>query len=49
MQLAIYRLAWSQLEGIPLERIDAAFYLVSQSRLIRPDSFPDLQALLDPR
>jgi len=47
MQLAIYRLAWSQLEGVPLERIDAAFYLVSKSRLIRPDSFPDLQALLD--
>jgi DNA helicase-2/ATP-dependent DNA helicase PcrA len=49
MQLAIYRLAWSQLEGIPLERIDAAFYLVSESKLIRPESFPDLQALLDPR
>jgi DNA helicase-2/ATP-dependent DNA helicase PcrA len=49
MQLAIYRLAWSQLEGVPIERIDAAFYLVSQSRLIRPESFPDLQALLDPR
>jgi DNA helicase-2/ATP-dependent DNA helicase PcrA len=49
MQLAIYRLAWSQLEGVPLEQIDAAFYLVSESRLIRPESFPDLQALLDPR
>lgn len=49
LQLAIYRLAWSQLEGVPLERIDAAFYLVSQSKLIRPESFPDLQALLDPR
>jgi len=49
MQLAIYRLAWSQLEGIDLDRIDAAFYLVSESRLTRPESFPDLPALLDPR
>ena len=37
LQLAIYRLAWAQIAGIPLERIDAAFVLVRTGEVIRPD------------
>ncbi|NVM95284.1 ATP-dependent helicase [Arthrobacter wenxiniae] len=36
VQLAVYRLAWSRLKGVPLEQVRAAFYYVGQDKLIRP-------------
>ncbi|MDQ6754809.1 MAG: ATP-dependent helicase [Actinomycetota bacterium] len=36
VQLAIYRLAWSRLHGVPLDSVRAAFYYVGQDKLIRP-------------
>ncbi len=46
MQLAIYRLAWSQRTGIPLDRIDAGFYVVGAGELQRPDTGIALDGLL---
>ncbi|WP_309105953.1 ATP-dependent DNA helicase [Arthrobacter sp.] len=36
VQLAVYRLAWSRLKGVPLEDVRAAFYYVSDNRVVRP-------------
>ncbi|WP_149955338.1 ATP-dependent helicase [Zafaria cholistanensis] len=36
LQLAVYRLAWSRLRGVPLDRVKAAFYYVGQGRTVRP-------------
>lgn len=38
MQLAIYRLAWAQRRGIPVERVSACFLMVATGEVIRPDS-----------
>ena len=38
LQLALYRLAWSQVSGIPIERIGAAFVEVATGRVLRPDT-----------
>ena len=49
LQLAIYRLAWAQIAGIPLERIDAAFVLVRTGEVIRPERLlerEDIERLL---
>ncbi|GGG50142.1 putative ATP-dependent DNA helicase [Kocuria dechangensis] len=35
-QLAVYRLAWSRLRGVPLEDVTAAFYYVAENRVVRP-------------
>ncbi|MFI7483336.1 ATP-dependent helicase [Kocuria sp. M1R5S2] len=35
-QLAVYRLAWSRLQGVPLEDVTAAFYYVVENRVVRP-------------
>lgn len=40
LQLALYRLAWSELSGAPLERVDAVFYDVLGRAVIRPGSLP---------
>lgn len=40
-QLALYRLAWAELAGVPEERVDAAFYLVRTDEVIRPAALPD--------
>lgn len=34
-QLAVYRLAWSRLRGVPLEEVTAAFYYVAEDRVVR--------------
>ncbi len=49
LQLAIYRLAWAELEGIPLDRIGAAFYYVRTGDVVRPDlpGRDELLVLLD--
>jgi DNA helicase-2/ATP-dependent DNA helicase PcrA len=36
VQLAIYRLAWAEISGLPLERIDAAFVMVRTGEVIAP-------------
>ncbi len=38
MQLALYRLAWSQVAGIDVARVTAAFVMVPTGEVIRPDT-----------
>jgi DNA helicase II / ATP-dependent DNA helicase PcrA len=49
VQLAVYRLAWSRVAQVPVERVGAAFYYVPTGRVVRPDDLLDadgLEALL---
>ena len=41
LQLAIYRLAWAELSGTPLDLIEAAFVLVRTGEVLRPERLPD--------
>lgn len=43
MQLAIYRAAWAQIAGVPLEQVDAAFFVIGPNELVIPSDLPDLQ------
>jgi DNA helicase-2/ATP-dependent DNA helicase PcrA len=45
LQLAIYRLAWSELTGTPLDRVRAAFYYVRTQTLVEPAGLDDRTAL----
>jgi DNA helicase-2/ATP-dependent DNA helicase PcrA len=45
VQLALYRLAWSRLRGVPADAVDAAFYYVLSSRVVRP-ALPAEQTLV---
>ena len=36
VQLAVYRLAWHHLSGVPLDRIRGAFHYVAHNRTVRP-------------
>jgi DNA helicase-2/ATP-dependent DNA helicase PcrA len=45
LQLAIYRVAWAEVQQVPVEQVDAAFYYVRSDRLVRPESLPDREAL----
>jgi DNA helicase-2/ATP-dependent DNA helicase PcrA len=40
LQLAIYRLAWAEAHGLPLDRIDAIFYHVRSDEIVRPSALP---------
>ncbi len=46
MQLALYRLAWSQLRGVPIDEIGAAFVVVGTGEVLRPDTSAELSSLL---
>jgi DNA helicase-2/ATP-dependent DNA helicase PcrA len=49
LQLAIYRVAWAELMGVPVEQVRAAFYYVRSGELVEPDSLEtreQLEALL---
>ncbi|MFG1809368.1 ATP-dependent DNA helicase [Streptomyces sp. NPDC049040] len=49
LQLAIYRLAWAELQGVPPERVRAAFLFVRTGELVRPAALPgraELERLL---
>lgn len=49
LQLAIYRQAWAEVHGLPVERVDAVFYLVAADEVVRPTDLPgvaDLTRLL---
>jgi DNA helicase-2/ATP-dependent DNA helicase PcrA len=43
VQLALYRLAWSRLCRVPTDAVDAAFYYVLTSRVVRPDLLTERQ------
>lgn len=44
-QLAVYRLAWSRLRGVPLEQVTAAFYYVAEDRVVRPHDLSGAEEL----
>ena len=37
VQLSLYRLAWAQSAGCPLQEVDAVFYYVGQNEVVRPE------------
>ncbi|CAM5477715.1 putative ATP-dependent DNA helicase PcrA [Streptomyces afghaniensis 772] [Streptomyces afghaniensis] len=45
LQLAVYRLAWAEQQGVPLESVTAAFLYVRSGEVVRPDRLPDRAAL----
>ena len=45
LQLAIYRVAWAELTGVPLERVRAVFHYVRSAETVEPDELGDRQAL----
>ncbi|GEC10485.1 ATP-dependent DNA helicase [Streptomyces spinoverrucosus] len=45
LQLAVYRLAWAEQQGVPLESVTAAFVYVRTGEVVRPDDLPDRAAL----
>ena len=45
VQLAAYRLAWSALAGVPLDKVRAAFYYVRHDRTVRPADLLDADGL----
>ncbi|AKT51396.1 ATP-dependent DNA helicase [Arsenicicoccus sp. oral taxon 190] len=53
LQLAVYRLAYARLRGLPLDQVDAAFYYAASGETVRPQLLdePELEravaALLD--
>ena len=46
VQLAAYRLGWSRLTGVPVERVSAGFHHVSANRTLRPVDLLDEAGLL---
>ncbi|MFD3825252.1 UvrD-helicase domain-containing protein [Streptomyces sp. NPDC058625] len=45
LQLAVYRLAWAEQQGIPLESVTAAFLYVRTGEVVRHDALPDRAAI----
>ncbi|MFD5076322.1 UvrD-helicase domain-containing protein [Streptomyces sp. NPDC058371] len=45
LQLAVYRLAWAEQQGVPLESVKAAFLYVRSGEVVRPAGLPDRAAL----
>ncbi|MER7404433.1 ATP-dependent DNA helicase [Streptomyces sp. NPDC000070] len=45
LQLAVYRIAWAEQQGVPLESVTAAFLYVRSGEVVRPDDLPDRAAL----
>ncbi|UMG91804.1 PD-(D/E)XK nuclease family protein [Nocardioides sp. TF02-7] len=41
LQLALYRLAWAELHGLPVDRVRAGFYYVRTGDLVVHDDLPD--------
>jgi DNA helicase-2/ATP-dependent DNA helicase PcrA len=46
VQLAAYRLAWSHLAGVPLEKVGAAFHYVRTNTTVRPVDLLDADGLV---
>lgn len=52
VQLAVYRLAWAEWTGVPLEQVDAAFHYVGDGATVRPARLltrPEIEQLLAAR
>ncbi|WP_459385293.1 ATP-dependent helicase [Arthrobacter humicola] len=45
VQLALYRLAWARLKGVPLEDVRAAFYYVADNQVVRPHDLGSAEKL----
>ncbi|WP_410811833.1 ATP-dependent helicase [Micromonospora sp. 067-2] len=45
VQLAVYRLAWAQLAGVPVDRVGAAFHYVRNGATVRPADLLDVTGL----
>ncbi|GAA2515580.1 ATP-dependent DNA helicase [Streptomyces gobitricini] len=45
LQLAVYRLAWAEQHGLPLEAVTAAFVYVRTGEVVRPDDLPGRDAI----
>ena len=45
LQLAIYRLAWADLTGVPIEAVGAAFAFIRSGTVLRPSALPDADAI----
>ncbi|MFF2029424.1 ATP-dependent helicase [Arthrobacter sp. NPDC058192] len=45
VQLAVYRLAWARLKGVPLEDVRAAFYYVADNQVVRPHNLGSAEQL----
>jgi DNA helicase-2/ATP-dependent DNA helicase PcrA len=45
LQLAVYRLAWARLRGVPVEHVEASFLYVRTGREVVHDDLPDQAAL----
>ncbi|WP_149829402.1 ATP-dependent DNA helicase [Streptomyces tailanensis] len=45
LQLALYRLAWAEQQGVPLESVRATFLYVRTGDVVRPEDLPDRIAL----
>ncbi|GAA0538264.1 ATP-dependent DNA helicase [Saccharopolyspora subtropica] len=45
VQLAVYRLAWAELSGTPLEKVRAAFHYVRHNHTLRPADLLDAEGL----
>ncbi len=51
LQLAIYRVAWAELMGVPVDKVRAAFYYVRTGDVVEPDGLPgrdELERLVSP-
>ncbi|WP_297081766.1 ATP-dependent DNA helicase [uncultured Demequina sp.] len=47
VQLAVYRLAWSEWKGIALDQVDAAFYYVAADATVRPEHLLGRDEIVD--
>ncbi|MER5578316.1 UvrD-helicase domain-containing protein [Streptomyces massasporeus] len=45
LQLAVYRIAWAEQQGVPPESVTAAFLYVRSGEIVRPEGLPDRAAL----
>lgn len=45
VQLALYRLAWARLKGVPLDQVRAAFYYVADNQVVRPHDLGSAERL----
>lgn len=45
LQLAVYRLAWAERQGVPVESVTAAFLYVRSGEVVRPGDLPGRAAL----
>lgn len=47
LQLALYRLAWAELHGLPVEQVAATFYYVATGRVEQASDLPGREALTE--